>query len=194
MAAVEDRIADAAAGNTVRVWDPVVRVCHWGLAASLLVSFLTHEGNAAIHIWSGYAALAFVTARIAWGFLGRDHARFGAFLRSPRDTLAYARALARGREDRCLGHNPLGAYMILALIAATLVITLSGWLYTTDAYWGVEWVAELHDGATIVLIVLVVLHLAGVAFTSWRHRENLVGSLLHGRKPLRDETPDRASR
>ena len=84
--------------------------------------------------------------------------------------------------------------MILALIAATLVITLSGWLYTTDAYWGVEWVAELHDGATIVLIVLVVLHLAGVAFTSWRHRENLVGSLLHGRKPLRDETPDRASR
>jgi cytochrome b len=192
MTAVEDGLAQAAAGQTVRVWDPVVRLCHWGLAASLVVSFITHEGNAAIHVWSGYTALALLVVRIAWGFLGRGHARFGAFLRSPRDTLTYASALARGREDRHLGHNPLGAYMILALIAATLVITLSGWLYTTDAYWGVEWVAELHDGATIVLIVLVVLHLAGVAFTSWRHGENLVASLVHGRKPLRNETADRA--
>ena len=99
MAAVEDRIADAAAGNTVRVWDPVVRVCHWGLAASLLVSFLTHEGNAAIHIWSGYAALAFVTARIAWGFSGATTPGSGPFsapraIRSPTP----ARSPAGGRS------------------------------------------------------------------------------------------------
>jgi cytochrome b len=67
---------------------------------------------------------------------------------------------------RFIGHNPLGGYMILALIATTLAVTLSGWLYTTDAYWGIEWVANLHDGATNVRIALVVLHLAGVAFTS----------------------------
>lgn len=188
MTALEEELAEASAGTTVRVWDPVVRLCHWGLAASLLVGYLTHEGDTGIHIWSGYAALGFAVARIVWGFLGGGHARFASFVRPPDETLAYARALGSGREVRFIGHNPLGGYMILALIATTLAVTLSGWLYTTDAYWGIEWVANLHDGATNVLIALVVLHLAGVAFTSWRHRENLAASLVHGRKARRDKS------
>ena len=190
-AAVGDTVAEAAAGTTVRVWDRVVRLTHWGLAASLVVSFATHEGDTRIHVWSGYAALAIVALRIAWGFVGRGHARFASFVRSPGATLAYARALAGRREERFVGHNPLGGYMILALIAATLVVTLSGWLYTTDAYWGVEWVVELHNAATIGLIVLVVLHLGGVLFASRRHGENLVGAMVFGRKAQRDEPETR---
>jgi cytochrome b len=185
-AAVGDAVAEAAAGSTVRVWDRVVRVGHWSLAIALVVSFATHEGDTRIHAWSGYAALAVVAVRIAWGFAGRGHARFASFVRSPGATLAYAKALARGREERFVGHNPLGGYMILALIVTTLVVTLSGVVYTTDAYWGVEWVVELHNAATILLIVLVVLHLGGVFFASRRHGDNLVGAMLHGRKSRRD--------
>ena len=189
-AAVGDAVAEAAAGSTVRVWDPVVRVCHWGLALSLVTSFAFHEGNIGVHVWTGYAALAFAAVRIAWGFLGRGHARFASFVRSPGATLAYARAVREGREERFVGHNPLGGAMILALIATTLVVIGSGWLYTTNAYWGVEWVAELHNAATVLLIVLVVLHLGGVLFTSWRHRENLVGAMLSGRKRAAAERLD----
>jgi cytochrome b len=58
----------------------------------------------------------------------------------------------------------------------------TGWLYTTDRYWGVEWVETLHGSLTDLLIVLVVLHIAGVAYTSWHHRENLVAAMLHGSK------------
>ena len=64
---------------------------------------------------------------------------------------------------------------------------MTGWLYTTDRFWGVEWVGELHEGLAEALLVLIALHVAGVAFASWRHHENLVAAMLHGRKHTEDE-------
>jgi hypothetical protein len=61
-------------------------------------------------------------------------------------------------------------------------VARSGWLYTTDAYWGVEWVGDLHDALSDALIGLAALHVGGVIFTSWRQRENLVAAMVHGRK------------
>jgi cytochrome b len=186
-----DRTAEAAAASdataTVRVWDPVVRLVHWSLAAAVAVAWLTREGGgiiARVHEIAGYLALALITARVAWGFAGSEHARFGSFVRSPRATWAYSRTLFAGREERHLGHNPLGAWMILALIVTTAVCGLSGWLYVTEAYWGVEWVADLHEATAVLLLGLIALHVAGVVFTSWRHRENLVAALIHGRKAV----------
>jgi cytochrome b len=72
--------------------------------------------------------------------------------------------------------------MILALMASLIVVTLSGWLYTTDRFWGIAWVETLHSKATDVLLILVGLHVAGVLYASWRHRENLVVAMVHGRK------------
>ncbi len=63
-----------------------------------------------------------------------------------------------------------------------------GWLYTTDRFWGVEWVEELHEGFSKRLFTLVGVHIVGVVFASGRHRENLVGAKLHGRK--RAAAPD----
>jgi cytochrome b len=171
---------------TVPVWDRLVRVTHWGLAASILVAWITRTGSPVIHDWSGYAALAFALLRIAWGFSGQDHARFASFVRAPRPTLTYAWLLLRGREPHHLGHNPLGGWMIVALLALALGASLSGWLYTTDAYWGVEWVERLHHVLADLLMVCVLLHLAGVVFTSLRQRENLVAAMLHGHKRARD--------
>ena len=72
--------------------------------------------------------------------------------------------------------------MTVALLVMVLAVSASGWLYTTDRFWGYEWVENLHDGLTNVLIGLVALHLAGVAWSSLKHRENLVGAMWHGRK------------
>ncbi len=172
----------APAGRTVRVWDPLVRIGHWTLVAAVAVAWLSHEGPAVLHDTAGYLALAVVALRLVWGFVGPARARFADFLRGPRATLAYARALLAGREPRFLGHNPLGGWMILALLGTVAATGLSGWLATTDAFWGVAWVEELHDLLADALLLLIALHVAGVALTSLRHGENLVRAMLTGRK------------
>ena len=95
--------------------------------------------------------------------------------------LGYAGLFLRHREPRYLGHNPLGGWMIVALIAAVILTGSSGWLYTTDASWGVKWVEDVHEALAIVLLVLVGFHIAGVVVTSVRHRENLAAAMDHGR-------------
>lgn len=172
--------------STVKVWDPFVRVGHWLLMAGVAAAWLTREGWGTTHEYIGYGALAIVVLRIVWGFIGSAHARFGDFVRAPAATLRYAAQALRGREPRHLGHNPLGAWMILALLLVTAATAASGWLYTTDRYWGVEWVEELHSTLADLLLVLAALHIAGVLAASVRHRENLIGSMVHGRKRVED--------
>lgn len=175
--------ASAATAATVVVWSPWIRLFHWSLVATIFVAWLTREGAGLVHDTAGYTALGLVGARVALGVFGRsEYARFTSFVRSPRETWAYARDLAAMREERYLGHNPLGGWMIVALVATVVVVGASGWLYTTDAYWGVAWVGDLHDLSADVLLWLIALHLLGVLFTSWRHRENLVGAMVRGRK------------
>ncbi|MGH8175711.1 MAG: cytochrome b/b6 domain-containing protein [Steroidobacter sp.] len=173
----------------VKVWDPLVRIGHWLLAFSVLVAWLTRHSPGRWHEWIGYASLVIVGVRLIWGWRGSRHARFAAFLRSPRDTLAYAGAMLRQREPRSLGHNPLGGWMIVALVINVTLVGASGWLYTTDRYWGVEWVETLHSTLTDVLLVLIGLHVAGVMYASWRHRENLIAAMFHGRKKVDDAAP-----
>lgn len=172
----------SAAARTVRVWDPLVRIAHWLLAVGVLVAWLTRHSPGTWHEWLGYAVLAIVVVRFAWGWCGSPYARFRSFLRGLHTTLSYATALLGRREPAMLGHNPLGGWMIVALLLLVTLICVSGWLYTTDKYWGVEWVERVHSTLTDVLLVLVGLHVVGVLYASWRHGENLIASMLHGRK------------
>lgn len=165
----------------IRVWDAFVRVAHWSLVITVAGAWLT-EDSGAVHEWIGYAALAIVLARLVWGVIGTRYARFSQFVRSPAATLQYARRVFARAEPRHVGHNPLGAYMIVLLVIMVILVAGSGWLYTTDAYWGVEWVEDLHEGLADALLWLIVLHVAGVVFSSLRHRENLVAAMFHGRK------------
>ncbi|MBL8629352.1 MAG: cytochrome b/b6 domain-containing protein [Rhodospirillaceae bacterium] len=166
-----------------KVWSGAVRVLHWSLVASVVAAWLTRKGFADDrHIWIGYGCVAVITLRMVWGFWGPQRDRFRSFLASPAATLEYARKVPRHAEPRYMGHNPLGAWMIVSLLLTIAVVCATGWLYTTDKYWGVDWVIQLHDAATTLLLCLVVLHLSGVVFTSLRHGENLVAAMLHGKK------------
>jgi cytochrome b len=169
-------------GGGIRVWDPLVRVLHWALVASVAAAWLTKEGWGRWHEWIGYMSLAVVAVRIAWGWSGSRYARFSQFVRGPRAVLRYAVCVLAGSEPRYIGHNPLGGWMIVALIVDIVLVGSSGWLYTTDAYWGVEWVEDLHEALATLLLVLIALHVAGVIAASVRHRENLAGAMVHGRK------------
>jgi cytochrome b len=168
--------------RTTPVWDRLVRAGHWLLVSSVLGAWLTRHTPGPWHEWLGYGSLAVIAVRIIWGWCGSYHARFANFVRGPRATLSYAHAVLAGREAPTLGHNPLGAWMIVALILVVVLVCVSGWLYTTDRFWGVQWVETLHSKLTDVLLVLATLHVAGVLYASWRHRENLVAAMVHGRK------------
>jgi cytochrome b len=91
-------------------------------------------------------------------------------------------ALAHGLEPRTLGHNPAGAVMMLALMAALLGVSVTGWMTTLDAFWGEDWLAKLHEIFANSILALALIHAAAALFESWRHRENLVWSLVTGRK------------
>jgi cytochrome b len=168
---------------TVRVWDPIVRIVHWTLAVAVALGWATT--TAALDAWHlavGYAALALVAVRIVWGFAGPRYARFAQFVRSPRATWAYARLAATGRAPRHLGHNPLGAWMVLAVFVCIGALAATGWLYSTDVFWGNRTVERLHVALAWTIVVLAVLHVAGVVVTGIVHRENLVAAMLHGSK------------
>src|SRR5262245_38170229 len=131
--------------SKLTVWGPFIRIGHWLLVGCIAIAWITRSGARSWHEWTGYAALTLVTARTVWGFVGTGNTRFTSFVRSVRDTWSYAVAAMRRREPRFAGHNPLGGYMILALLAVTAATAATGWLYTTDRYWGVEWVERLHS-------------------------------------------------
>ncbi len=169
-------------GPTIPVWDPFVRLAHWLLASSILAAWLTRAGWGRWHEWIGYVSVAVVAARIAWGIWGPGNARFAAFVRAPAITWRYTREVLRAREPRHIGHNPLGGWMIVALLFTVTLVGATGWLYTTDRFWGVTWVESLHAVLADALLALVGLHVAGVLYASFRHRENLVGSMVSGRK------------
>lgn len=160
-----------------------MRLLHWTLALSMIASFITHEGGGRLHEWTGYLALAAASVRVAMGLAGSGYWRFSQFVTGVGNTWAYARAVWAHREPRYLGHNPLGGWMVLALLADALATGLTGWLYTTDRFWGLAWLEELHGFLGHALLPLLFLHIAGAIFTSRRHHENLIGSMLHGRKP-----------
>lgn len=167
----------------VRVWDRFVRLFHWGLVLSFFTAYFSTDSIGWVHKGFGYAALALIAARIVWGFVGSEHARFASFVPGPLKLARYLGAVLRAREPRHLGHNPAGAVMILALLVGVAAIGCSGWMLTLDAFWGNEVVETTHVLAVDATLVAVAIHVLANIYGSVRHRENLVWSMVTGRKP-----------
>ncbi|TPG48611.1 cytochrome B [Rhodanobacter glycinis] len=165
----------------VKVWDPLIRVFHWSLAGLFLANFFTEDGELA-HRGIGYAILALLAVRFAWGWIGTRHARFGDWVAGPRRVRGYLRDRLAGRSRRQLGHNPGAAVMILALLAGVLLVGATGWLQTTDAFFGTPWLEELHELLAYGVLGLVVVHVLAAVGESVHYRENLVAAMIHGRK------------
>lgn len=169
-------------GATVRVWDPLVRIFHWSLAICFIGAYLLGDDGGQLHQALGYAVLGLIGFRLVWGVAGTRYARFGSFIPSFGGLTRYLKDVAARREARYIGHNPAGAAMIVALLLALAATGLSGWLTTTDAFWGVEWMGDMHETMANGTLILVGLHVAGVVFSSIRHGENLVLAMITGKK------------
>jgi cytochrome b len=187
----------------IRVWDPLIRVVHWLLAAAVLIDWATDEPRW-MHVWLGYLAGALVILRIVWGFAGPENARFGSFVRAPRAVFDYLAGLIRFSSKRYLGHSPAGGAMIVALlimVAATAITgmanlaaeqgtgPLSGVIAKVERPPRVPGVRrpqlvmkQVHETVANITLVFVLLHVFGVALASFAHRENLVRAMITGQK------------
>lgn len=166
----------------VLVWDVPVRVFHWLLVFSVAGAWLSAESERWRwwHETLGYTALGLMAFRFVWGWVGSRHARFADFVRPPAVVWAYALKMVRLRAPRHVGHNPLGAWAVLALIALTSLTGVSGWLIADGDAPG--WLEEAHELAANALMATIAVHVLGVLFSGWLHRENLVLAMLTGRK------------
>ena len=102
--------------NTVKVWDPLVRIGHWLLVAGFVIAYASGDEFPQVHAFAGYLLAVVLGIRIVWGFAGPAHARFRNFVRGPATTLSYLGDVAAHRDRRYLGHNPAGAAMTMALL------------------------------------------------------------------------------
>ncbi len=184
------------ATTRVRVWDPLIRIFHWTLAAGFAVAYLTEDDLLTPHVWAGYLVGGLILFRVLWGFVGSPHARFTDFVRPPRQVFAYLKDVVAFRARRYLGHNPAGGAMVIALLlslTATFVSGLAvygagemagpmaGWL-TGIGEPGVDALKEVHELFANLTLALVVAHLVGVVLASLQHRENLVRAMFNGLK------------
>ena len=168
--------------NSVTVWDPVVRIFHWAVVAGCLANLFIVEDGELAHQVIGYVVVAVLVVRVVWGFVGTRYARFNDFVPGPRRLRRYLTLLARGREPRQLGHNPAAAVMMLVLMTLLAAVSVTGWMATLDAFWGVEWVEELHEGVADAILWLALIHAGAALYESVRHSENLVWAMVTGRK------------
>ncbi|MDP2760498.1 MAG: cytochrome b/b6 domain-containing protein [Sideroxyarcus sp.] len=188
----------------VKVWDVPVRLFHWLSVASFVLAYVSAEMHLmVVHVWIGYGLLALLLFRIVWGFIGSRYARFGSFVFSPQQTLAYVRSLRAGQAAHYYGHNPAGALMVFALLALLAAIFVSGLvtLAVIDYEGPLLFLANAvsddtayffrhaHDFFVNVALWLIPLHLIGVVVGSLQHRENLVRAMVTG---LKRKVPEEA--
>ncbi|QUN04923.1 cytochrome b/b6 domain-containing protein [Shewanella yunxiaonensis] len=172
------------------VWDVPVRFFHW--LTLLLVALLwwsAEQGEMQWHQLFAYLLMINLLLRIVWGFIGSQYARFSDFLRSPFQVISYVR---KQPDEPSLGHNPLGGYMVLALILVLLLQVSSGMFATDDIVtegpfysWVSDdlsrWLTWLHKSNFNLLLVLVVIHVSAVVFYEIRG-QRLIAAMVTGNK------------
>ena len=168
--------------RSVVVWDPVVRLFHWLVVAGFMANMFVAEEGKLVHRWIGYGILALIVVRLVWGFVGSAYARFSNFVPRPSALCGYVKALSAGREPRYIGHNPAAAIMMVTLVLLLVFCGITGWMQGVDAFWGNEWVQAVHKLSAYAILALAGAHAMAAVVESLRHHENLIWSMITGRK------------
>lgn len=183
----------------VKVWDLPIRLFHWLLVIGIFAMWLTADvlDRLSLHMAIGYALIGLIVFRLVWGFIGSDTARFAQFIRGPGAIIGYFR---KPKGTVVLGHNPLGALSVVALLLVIMVQLGTG-LFANDQIYSEgplsDYVSErtqdlltyIHEINFYVLLGLIGLHLAAIAFYQFKKHEPLVRAMITGQRELKaDET------
>lgn len=196
----------------ISVWDPLVRIFHWGLVLTFSIAYFSGDEENNLHIVAGYVIFGLISFRILWGLIGTRFARFSNFVYSPGSVIKYIKDSAAGRPKYYIGHNPAGGVMVIALLLSLLVVTYSGLkVYAIEEGAGPlaqqsteisfiklayadddkheeheqeELWEEIHEAFANFVLFLVILHIAGVLIAGKLHDENLIKGMLTGKKKV----------
>ncbi|MCW9023314.1 MAG: cytochrome b/b6 domain-containing protein [Gammaproteobacteria bacterium] len=182
--------------NQIKVWDLSVRIFHWSLVGAFFIAYLTEDDWLDLHVFAGYTIAGLIVYRLLWGLIGTRHARFSDFIHPPRVVVTYLKDMATFHPQRYIGHNPAGGAMVVALLLSLLLTILTGLsvygakemagpvaaLFVGTPNFIGNVVEELHEFFANFTLFLVGLHVAGVVLAGLQHRENLVHSMINGRK------------
>jgi len=175
----------------IRVWDPLVRLIHWGLALAIVINGWLDKPGKELHQLIGYGACTLVGLRLIWGLIGPRPARFGSFPPHPGRALRHLRSMLRGEHRLHLGHNPAGALMTYNLWATVAAMGVTGYMMGTMRFFGVDWVQSVHSLCFDWLVASILLHLGGVAYDSLKTGVNLPRAMVTGIKRLPRRTDRR---
>lgn len=176
--------------TAARLWDAPTRIVHWALVAAVAFSWWSHEaGRMDWHRLSGYTVVGLLVFRLYWGVVGSESARFASFVKGPGAAMAYLRA----GSPMVAGHNPLGAWSVVAMFAVLVAHVGFGMFavdvdglesgplsYLVDFDTGRAFAAA-HEWSFRALYVLIGLHLAAVVYYLLVKRRNLIGAMVTGR-------------
>ena len=178
----------------IRVWDLPIRLFHWLLVVCIAGSFVTiNLGDEFIqwHAYFGYSILTLLIFRIIWGFVGSTHARFASFLPTKKAIFDYL----SGSSPRVLGHNPVGAISVFALIFVLCVQVFTGLFvddevsfqgplakYVSDSISSL--LSEIHEGNQVVILTLIAIHIAAIIFYKKFKGEDLIKPMISGDKEI----------
>jgi cytochrome b len=189
---------DADQDVITRVWDWPVRCVHWAIVVLLVTQVATAMigGNAMDwHVRAGETMLALVVFRLIWGFVGNRHARFSSFVRGPGAVLRYARSVVRPPHELHVGHNPLGGWMVIALLLLLLIQAGTGLFSNDDVLTDgplvrfiskdlSDKISSFHSKNAWVIVTLACAHIGAVFFYLFALKENLIAPMVHGSKRL----------
>ena len=186
---------------TVKAWDPLVRVFHWSLVFFFLLAYASGDDWTSLHVWAGYAVAMLVGFRLLWGIVGTRNARFLTFVKSPRAVMRHLRDMLLLKAPHYLGHNPVAAAMVVALLASIILVAFSGMVLiavegkgplagTLFAGFNGEAMEDVHEFFANFTLLLVFGHVAGVVISSLLEGENLVKAMVTGRKKVRPQWAD----
>lgn len=164
------------------VWDLFVRAFHWTLVSCVLLNYFVLEEGETAHEWTGYLAATLVIARIVWGFIGSRHARFSDFFPTPSRLKHHLHAVRTRQVEMHWGHNPLGALMMLLLMSLVISLGITGWMQGTDAYFGEEWLQNLHAFLANALVLSAGLHALAALVMGRIERTRLIKAMVTGVK------------
>ena len=181
----------------VKVWDILVRFTHWTVAAGIIANLLFTEDGSDLHIYVGYTVVGLVVIRLLWGLIGTRYARFTNFFPTPTRLKHHLSDIsARRADEQHLGHNPLAAIMMLSLWAVIIGLGITGYLMESHIFSHIQLLSdkdvleEIHELLANSLYLLVPLHIiAAIAMSYWQ-RQNLIKSMITGKKKVLDKPSD----
>lgn len=191
--------------SSIKVWDPLIRIFHWSLVFTFFLAFITEDDWMDLHVQAGYAVSLLIAFRLVWGVIGTRRARFHTFVKPPAAVMSYFKQMLSLRVPHYLGHNPVAAVMVIALLCSITLVAFTGMVMiagegegplaeTFLASLSGDWMEDIHEFLANFSLFLVIAHVSGVVVSSLLEGENLVKAMITGRKKNRPHWQDAKSK